>query len=131
MSEDRTRPAPAERFAADHLVLDLPAEVAALRSEQALSRHGHRQRTLFKHSGRTVALFVLDAGASLAEHAAGGTVTVAVIDGELDITAAGDQHRLRAGMLLVMAPGVRHDVRATTAAAFVLQVSLALPHVKP
>lgn len=125
MSDDRLRPAPAERFAADHLVLDLHAEVAALTAEQAPSRHGHRQKTLFKHSGRTVALFVLDSGASLAEHAAGGTVTVQVIDGELDMTVAGDKHRLQAGMLLVMAPGARHDVRAVAHAAFLLQVSLA------
>ena len=92
MNEDRLRPAPAERFDADHLLLDLHAEVSALQSEQSPSRHGHRQKTLFKHSGRTVALFVLDAGANLAEHAADGTVTVEVIQGDLEVTASGEKH---------------------------------------
>lgn len=131
MSDDRPRPAPAERFASDHLVLDLHAEIAALRAEQPPPRHGHRQKALFKHSGRTVALFALDAGARLAEHAAAGTVTIQVIEGELEVTASGQTHALRTGTLLAMAPGVRHDVRAAVPAAFLLQVSLAEPTRNP
>lgn len=125
MSDDRARVAPSERFAVDHLVFDLAAEVAALESEATPKQHGHRQKTLFKSAGRTVALFVLDAGAGLAEHAASGVVTVQAIEGDLNVTASGTKHRLRSGMLLVMAPGVRHDVRAEARAVFLLQVSLA------
>ncbi|CAG0973211.1 hypothetical protein PHYC_01361 [Phycisphaerales bacterium] len=127
MSDDRPRAAPAERFAAEHLAFDLHAEAAALEAEQTSKQHGHRQKTLFKNSGRTVALFVLDAGASLAEHATSGIVTVQAIEGELDVTAGGTGgtgYHLRPGMLLVMAPGVRHDVRAASRAVFLLQVSL-------
>jgi quercetin dioxygenase-like cupin family protein len=124
MSDDRTRPAPADRFAPEHLVFDLHAEVAALEAEPAPGR-GHRQKALYKNSGRTVALFLLDAGATLAEHSAAGPVTIQAIEGELQVTAAGASHRLHPGMLLVMAPGVRHDVRAQSRAVFLLQVSLA------
>ncbi|MGE4198025.1 MAG: hypothetical protein AB7G11_12980 [Phycisphaerales bacterium] len=129
MSDDRARVAPSERFAVDHLVFDLAAEVAALESE-APKQHGHRQKTLFKSAGRTVALFVLDAGAGLAEHAASGVVTVQAFEGELDVmagttaAAGGTDYHLRPGMLLTMAPGVRHDVRAQTRAVFLLQVSI-------
>ncbi len=125
MSDERSRAAPSERFAAEHLALDLHAEAAALEAEPTPKQHGHRQKTLFKNSGRTVALFVMDAGVSLAEHAAGGIVTVQATEGELDVTAGGTGYHLRPGMLLVMAPGVRHDVRAKTRAVFLLQVSLA------
>ncbi len=130
MSDDRLRQAPAERFATDHLVFDLHAEIAALRAEPSSPRHGHRQKTLYKHAGRTVALFVMDAGAVLPEHAAGGTVTVQTIEGSIDVNASGRMHTLRVGMMLVMAPGVRHDVRATASAAFLLQVSLAADSVR-
>ncbi|MFO0836132.1 MAG: hemerythrin domain-containing protein [Phycisphaerales bacterium] len=130
MSDDRLRQAPAERFATDHLVFDLHAEIAALRAEPSSPRHGHRQKTLYKHAGRTVALFVMDAGAVLPEHAAGGTVTVQTIEGTIDMTASGETCTLPAGTMLAMAPGVRHDVRATVAAAFLLQVSLADHSVK-
>jgi quercetin dioxygenase-like cupin family protein len=125
MTDERPRTAPSERFAPEHLAFDLHAEAAALEDEPTPKQHGHRQKTLFKNSGRTVALFVLDPGASLAEHATSGIVTVQAIEGDLDVTAGGVDYPLRAGMLLVMAPGVRHDVRAQSRAVFLLQVSLA------
>lgn len=127
MTDERPRTAPSERFAAEHLAFDLHAEAAALEAEQTPNPHGHRQKTLFKNSGRTVALFILDAGASLAEHATSGIVTVQAIEGELEVSAGGTEgtgYHLRPGMLLVMASGVRHDVRAGSRAVFLLQVSL-------
>ena len=124
MSKERPRQVPAERFAAPWLDFDLHAATAELRAEPSPSRQGHKQRTLFKHGRRTIALFVMDAGASLPEHSTAGTVTILVIDGELTVTMAGEQRDLRAGRLLIISPGVRHDVRATSDAVFVLQVSL-------
>lgn len=131
MTDNRPRVPPAERFEPDHLVFDLHAEAAALESESTPNRHGHRQKTLFKRGGRTVALFVLDAGAVLAEHAAAGTVSIQAIEGDLDITAGGRPHRLGPGGLLVMAPGVRHGVRAGSRAVFLLQVSLEADAARP
>lgn len=125
MNDDRARAAPSDRFNAEHLAFDLHAEAAALEAEPTPKHRGHRQKTLFKNSGRTVAIFALDEGASLAEHAAGGIVTVQAITGELDIAAAQTDYHLRPGMLLILAPGVRHDVRARSRAVFLLQVSLA------
>lgn len=128
MTDDRLRTPPVERFAAEHAVFNLHAESAALEAEHAPNKHGHRQKTLYKRAGRTVALFVLDAGAVLPEHAANGIVTVQAIEGALQVTAGSEPHRLDPGGLLVMAPGVRHDVRAESRAVFLLQVSLpALP----
>ena len=140
MSDDRLRTPPVERFAADHLDFDLHAEAAALEAEQAPTRHGHRQKTLYKCPGRTVALFVLNPGAALPEHAAAGAVTVQAIEGEVEVRVVGsggggggggggvELHRLSPGRLLAMAPGVRHDVRASGRAVFLLQVSLAPVH---
>lgn len=125
MSEEHLRQPPAERFAEESVLLDLSAEIAALRAEPTATRHGHRQKTLYKQAGRTMALFVFDAGATLAEHAAGGMVSVQPIEGELAMNVAGRERRLRPGQVLMMSPGVRHDVRAISAAAFLLQVSLA------
>ena len=124
MSPDRPREAPADRFAAASLAFDLHAEAAALRTEQAASGKPHAQKTLFKHGGRTIALFVLSAGAVLPEHAANGTVSVQPVEGELMMSVSGEARRLGPGSLLVMAPGTRHDVRAAAPAVFLLQVSL-------
>lgn len=135
MSDDRLRTPPVERFATDHLVFDLHAEAAALEAEQSPTRHGHRQKTLYKCPGRTVALFVLNPGAALPEHAAAGAVTVQAIEGEVEVRVVGNSagqeaepHRLSPGRMLVMAPDVRHDVRASERAVFLLQVSLTQTH---
>lgn len=124
MNTDRERQPPIERFAVESMTLDLHAEVAALRAESGPTKHGHRQKSVFKHGGRTVAMFVMDAGASLPEHSAGGTVTVQPIEGEFLAVVEGKEQRLVPGQILVMPPRARHSVRAITASAFLMQVSL-------
>lgn len=124
MVSDHERQPPSERFAVESMTLDLHAETAALHAESSPSKHGHRQKTLFKHGGRTIALFVMDTDATLPEHAAGGTVTVQPIEGELLAVVEGKTQRLVPGQILVMPPRVRHSVRAIITSAFLLQVSL-------
>jgi quercetin dioxygenase-like cupin family protein len=123
MNDQRLRPAPESRFDEPSLVFDLAAEVATVRAEGA-APHGHRQKTLYKHGNRTVALFALDAGACIHEHRTAGTVTIQVVEGEITVVADGRSHRLCAGKVLVLAPKVAHEVRAECAASFLLQVSL-------
>ncbi|HRQ72750.1 MAG TPA: cupin domain-containing protein [Phycisphaerales bacterium] len=126
MSDERAREAPSERFEAAYLEFDLAAEAASLRSEAVPARHGHRQKTLFKHGGRTIALFVMNRGSSLSEHAADGTVTIQAVEGVIRIGLAGDDRRLRAGQVMVLRPGLPHGVAAETDAVFLLQVSLGM-----
>ncbi|TVQ75635.1 MAG: hypothetical protein EA380_10330 [Phycisphaeraceae bacterium] len=118
------REPPAERFAVDSMTLDFRSELAALRAETTPAAHGRRQKTLFKHAGRTIALFVMDAGAALQEHDAAGTVTIQPVEGELIATVQGKEQRLRTGQILVLQPRVRHSIRADAPSAFLLQISL-------
>lgn len=123
MNDQRLRPAPESRFAALSVVLDLAAEAAAVRAEGP-ALHGHRQKTLFKHGDRTIALFTLDAGACIPEHRAAGTVTIQLIEGEITVMADGRSHCLCVGHILVLAPNVAHGVRAERSASFLLQITL-------
>jgi len=120
------REAPSERFEARFLEFDLGAEAARLRFEPAPARHGHRQKTLFKHGGRTIALFVMDAGSTLLEHAADGTVSIQAVEGVVRVGMEGGECRLSAGQVLVLRPGLPHSVVAETDAVFLLQVSLGM-----
>lgn len=124
MSDERLRPNPESRFEPSAHLFDLPAELAALRSEGP-AKHGHRQKTLLKLGGRTIALFSLDAGAGLPDHQTAGTVTIQPVEGEIVVTIDGRSHTLGPHQVQVLAPNVRHAVRAERPAAFVLQVSLA------
>ncbi len=123
-SDDRLREPPAPRFDFASLVIDMHEQLVSLRSETTPNSHGHRQKTLFKHSDRTIALFAFEPGAVLAEHSANGTVTIEAIEGELLVGVGGEEEVLRPGQVLVMSPGTRHSVAARVQAGFLLQVSL-------
>ncbi len=122
--DDRLRERPGERFAAGEHAFDLRAEVESLKAEHAPASGGHRQKTLYKHGGATIALFLFEAGGGLAEHKAAGTVTINVLDGRLVLKTADDEYTLTAGHVLIFAPGVRHTVIAKEQTAMLLQVHL-------
>ena len=58
------------------------------------------------------------------EHKAQGAVSIQVIEGALTVNAAGSRHSLSAGCLLVLAPGIRHDVKAEVRSLMLLTVCL-------
>ena len=121
-SGGRLRPHPQDRFRpAQHLV-DLEQAATDLAAEGDLA-HGHRQKVLYRHGPLTIALFLFEAGAGLAQHKADGVVTIHTIQGRLHVIAEGEEHDLPVGRLLVLAPGVAHDVRAETPSRVLLTVS--------
>ena len=122
--EQRLREHPSERFAGESHVFDLSETLQKLRAEPHEGQRGHRQQTIFHRAPVTQVLFAFDAGGVLAEHSAKGLVTIHVLDGTLEVGADGENHALQAGQMIVLAPNVKHDVRAAAAAAMLLTVHL-------
>jgi quercetin dioxygenase-like cupin family protein len=122
--EARLRQHPQERFAARQLQIDLQAVVARLRSEPHAGERGHRQETLYRHGGYTTALFAFDRFTGLSEHKANGIVNMHVLRGCMKITAAAQVHELRAGQMLILAPGVEHAVAAEEEGEMLVTVHL-------
>jgi quercetin dioxygenase-like cupin family protein len=120
--EERLRPPPAERFKGPSHVFDLDAVADRLRSEDHPSRHGHRQMTLFQRDHITHVAFTFEPDGHLAEHAAPGLVTIHVHSGRLAVKEEGREHDLSSGQVLVLAPGVPHDVRAKERSIMMLTV---------
>ena len=120
----RLRPQPESRFAARQLAFDLSAVALKLKEEFQAGEEGHRQITLFKQDSTTVALFVFGHLTRLPPHRAKGIVTIQVLKGHLQITAEGEAHTLRAGNLLVLGPGVEHDLVAYEESEMLLTVHL-------
>jgi quercetin dioxygenase-like cupin family protein len=123
-NDDRRRTPPRERFVGEEHLFDLEAESARLRTEPGEARDGHRQITLFRGGGVSIVLFDFEAEGWLRDHAADGYVTVHVLDGEIRMTTDTQEHRMPAGSLLVLRPGVRHDVRAEIPSRMLLTVRL-------
>ncbi len=124
-SHDHRRTPPRDRFAGSEHLFDLAAEGERLRGESDAPRDGHRQVTLFRGDGLSILLFDFEPGGSLRQHAADGDVTVLVVDGEITMSTPNGEHLMPSGHLLVLRPGVRHDVRARTASRMLLTVHVA------
>jgi quercetin dioxygenase-like cupin family protein len=121
---DRLRPHPEERFSAGQRKIDLGAATAELAAEHRPGNRGHHQKTLYRHGRATIALFVFEAGGRLDEHTTAGTVSIHALDGRLRVNAGGEAHVLTAGQLVVLAPGVKHDLTAEEPTRMLLTVHL-------
>jgi quercetin dioxygenase-like cupin family protein len=120
---DPGRRAPRERFAGAEHVFDLHGIAAALRAESAPARDGHRQMTLYHKTPVTVVLFDFEAGGRLADHQADAQVTILALTGLLEVSTPAQTHRLPEGSLVVLDPGVRHDVFAPEPSQMLLSVA--------
>ena len=92
-------------------------EEAATRASQAAELVAYQDgavvsRSVLKGATGNVTLFAFDAGQELSEHTAPYDALVQVLDGEAEITIAGEPHRLRGGDLIVMPANRPHAVRA-------------------
>lgn len=126
---NETHESPKERFAGSQHRIDLKQVEARLRDKSAIPATGHRQETLYKGSDAsggptTIALFDFAEGAGLPKHVARGVVMIHVIEGHLRVIAAGEEIHLGADQMLVMNPGVEHDVFAVKRSSMLLTVSL-------
>jgi quercetin dioxygenase-like cupin family protein len=122
--QERLRRAPGDRFAGKSHAFDLAASLAKLRTEDHPSKDGHRQITLLHRAPVGHVLFSFESGGSLARHSARGEVNIHVLEGRLLVEAEGREHDLRAGHLLILSPGVPHDVRALVPSAMLLTVHM-------
>ena len=118
------RTPPRERFAPDALQFDLASAARQLSAEHDEGQFGHRQVALYKHEKTTIALFRFEKGGGLPQHKTPGTVIIQVLDGNLTLEVEGKDHALASGGLLVLAPGVPHNVRAETMTLMLLTVCL-------
>lgn len=124
---EHLRQPPRERFAGTEHLFDLEAAAEALAREPAGERDGHRQITLFREDGVTVILFDFEAGGYLRDHSAAGLVMVQVLSGELRMTTPEGERVMRQDALLLLRPGIHHDVRAVSASRMLLTVCLTAP----
>ncbi len=69
-------------------------------------------RTIVNRKGGTVTLFAFDAGQSLSEHTAAFDALAQLLEGEAEITIAGQPFHLRAGEVIGMPANQPHAVNA-------------------
>lgn len=121
---ERLRPAPAERFAGSEHLYDLAGIAAQLRAEPHAAIDGHRQMTIVRHGSVALVLFDFEAGGRLVNHVADGLVTIQTLAGQVRVGTPEGDKELVAGSLLVLAPGVVHDLHASVSSQVLLTVNM-------
>lgn len=69
-------------------------------------------RVLVKQPTGTITAFAFDEGQGLSEHTAPFNALVQVIEGGVEITIAGEPHRLQAGEVILLPAGRPHALQA-------------------
>ncbi|MBU6399893.1 MAG: cupin domain-containing protein [Verrucomicrobia bacterium] len=87
--------------------------ILSLANETQFAPNGIVSRTLFRTAAARVVLFGFAEGQELSEHTSTSQALIQILSGECDFSLAGTPHRLKAGDLLYMPPGLAHAVKAT------------------
>ena len=109
------RPASAGSFA-------LIQEIDGLRNSPQYRDNGHAARTLFKCPELRVVLIVLRRDAELKEHRTSQPVSIQTLMGRIDVALPDGVMVQDIRGLMVIEPGVMHDVTALTDSAFLLSI---------
>ena len=106
---------------------DLAAEIHRLKAETTWNT-GQNARTLAKYDDFSLVLMALKANTRVPEHRTEGRISVHVVEGHVQLKAAGRTFSLRTGSLLALDRGIAHDVEALEDSALLL--TIAWPHDK-
>ena len=101
-------------------VFDLATAERELRQDDAYAHSGHAARTLIIEPDLRIVLVAMRTGSRIREHRADETASIYALSGHLRLNVSNKVHELRAGQLLVLEGGVRHDVEAGADSAFLL-----------
>jgi quercetin dioxygenase-like cupin family protein len=94
---------------------EMPAASALAASDFASYQDGAVvSRVLLKRAGGTVTFFAFDAGQGLSEHTAPFDAIVHILEGEAEITIAGQTVNIVPGQMVLMPAHQPHAVAATT-----------------
>lgn len=121
-TESRLREHPRERFAPAERLLDLEEAFDELLDEAHEPVDGHRQITVAHRKGLTVVLFHFEEGGHMPDHEVDAEVTIHVLEGELAIDTEENRHRVGSGQMLILEPGVEHDVEARAESRMLLTI---------
>jgi quercetin dioxygenase-like cupin family protein len=101
---------------------DLKQEIADAQNRKPWSA-GHYAKTLFKKDDFRTVLIAMEPKAIMKEHHADGTLSLQVLNGQIQVRVNGKSQDMSEGNLLTLSAAIRHEVEAVTHSAFLLTIS--------
>jgi quercetin dioxygenase-like cupin family protein len=107
------RPAGPRVLDAPYVVTDINAALSQLMNEEGWEKTDCNGITLFKTDNITTVLIVMHTGSRIGENCIDGTVTMQVIEGEVELTADEEVVTLHTGQVVMLHNDVTHSLLAT------------------
>jgi quercetin dioxygenase-like cupin family protein len=106
------------------LLFDLEEQASSVLSEAKGGTAGRAARTLVKEGPLRMTIVGFEAGGSLADHKAGGPVSIAVLSGSVQIMIGERSEQLSQGQTLVVGADVTHSLAAPADAVILLTIAM-------
>jgi len=119
----KPRVPPRDRFAGSERVINLDQAFADLPAE-SIVRQGHMQKTLHRSGPTTTAIFCFDTDGAIDQHLLQGEAILHVLEGLLRVTTDASTNELKPSDLMLLEPGVPHDLKALQPTKVILTVVL-------
>lgn len=119
----KNRPEGNRALDAPLVTIDLRHFIAQIKEEEQWKRTDRNAITVFKSLVMRIVLIALHKGAEMKPHTATGTVSVQVVEGEMQFTTDDQTIVLSAGEMLVLQEGIPHSVLAKTETVFLLTLT--------
>lgn len=119
----RPRIPPRERFAGTERLFNLEKAFAELPGEST-PRQGHMQKALYRLGPTTTAIFAFETGGEIDQHSVDGESIIHVLSGRMSIRTAQSKRELGPNDLMMLDPGVPHDVKALEPTRMLMTVVL-------
>ena len=113
---------PSGSLAAPVQQVELASERTKLQAQTEYGKNGQASSTLVKHEDLRIVLICLKAGHRIEKHRASGPISIQPIDGRIRLELPNRMVEVTVGHLLVLEPGVVHDVEAVGDTSFLLTV---------
>jgi quercetin dioxygenase-like cupin family protein len=105
------------------VTIDLRQFIAQIKEEEQWKKSDRNAITIFKSLVMRIVLIALHKGAEMKTHTATGTISVQVIEGEMQFTANDQTIILYAGEMLVLQEAIPHSVLAKVETVFLLTLT--------
>lgn len=105
------------------VTIDLSLFIAQIREEEQWKNSDRNAITIFKSMMMRIVLIALHKGAEMKKHTATGTLSLQVIEGEMQFTTDEQSIILSSGQMLVLHEGIPHSVLAKKETIFLLTLT--------
>ncbi|NCI48104.1 cupin domain-containing protein [Sediminibacterium soli] len=113
MEATEQRPGGARVLDAPYVITDINAALNTLMDERGWEETDCNGITLFKTDNITSVLICMHPGSRIGENSIDGTVTLQIVEGEVELTADEEVVTLRTGQLVMLHHEVTHSLLAT------------------